>query len=145
MCHSIVLPSGSLVFISLFIITGAIVGVACPARCIFLPESAIDSMLVLVGLGGVLIWFIKLILGLIVLILLSIAPNHHSHLFSLPPILFYNMLSLDVPLYLLSRFCSREWNCSPKSSSRTLFSALLGCFLMRRVSLVAPAWSLWSQ
>ena len=47
------LSSGSLDFISLSIITGAIVGVACIDRCIFAPEYAIASMLVLVGLGGV--------------------------------------------------------------------------------------------
>ena len=50
---SIVLPSGSLAFILCSIFTGAIVGVACLARCIFAPESAIASMLVLFGLGGV--------------------------------------------------------------------------------------------
>ena len=49
----IVLPSCSLAFISLSIITGAIVGVACLARCIFATDSAIASMLLLVGLGGV--------------------------------------------------------------------------------------------
>ena len=85
---SIVIPSVSLSFISLFINTGTIVGVACLARCIFAPESAISSMLVLVGLGGVLILFIKLILGLLILILLYIAPNCHSHPFSLTPIIF---------------------------------------------------------
>ena len=58
---SIVLPSVIIDFISLSIITGAIVGVACVARCIFVPDSAIASMLVLVGLGGVSIGFIKLI------------------------------------------------------------------------------------
>ena len=53
MCvYSIVVTYGSLAFISFSIITGAIVGVACFARCIFAPESAIDSMLLLVGLGG---------------------------------------------------------------------------------------------
>ena len=56
------LPFGSLDFISLSIITGAIVSVACLARCIFAPESAIYSMFVIVGLGGVSIRFIKLIL-----------------------------------------------------------------------------------
>ena len=50
---SIVLPSGSIDYISFSIITGAIVGVACLARCIFAPEFVIASMLVLVGLGGV--------------------------------------------------------------------------------------------
>ena len=46
---SIVLPPSSLAFISLSIITGAIVEVACIDRCIFAPESAIAFMLVLVG------------------------------------------------------------------------------------------------
>ena len=50
---SVVIPSGSLDFISFSIITGAIVWVACLARCIFAPESVISSTLVLVGLGGV--------------------------------------------------------------------------------------------
>ena len=49
---SIVLPSGSLAFISVSIITGAIVVVVCRARCIFVPESAIASMLVVVGFCG---------------------------------------------------------------------------------------------
>ena len=49
----IVLPYGSLALISLSIITGAIVEVACLARCIFVPESTIASMLVLFGLGDV--------------------------------------------------------------------------------------------
>ena len=48
---SIVIPSGSLDLISFTIITGA--GVACLAMFIFAPGSAIASMLVLVGLGGV--------------------------------------------------------------------------------------------
>ena len=50
---SIVLPYGSLGFISLSIITWIIVGVVCLARCVFAPESVIASILVLVGLGGV--------------------------------------------------------------------------------------------
>ena len=54
MCvESVVLPSGSLVFISFSIITGFIVGVACLASCIFAQKSVISSMLVLFGLGGV--------------------------------------------------------------------------------------------
>ena len=85
---SIVLPSGSIDYISFSIITGAIVGVACLARCIFAPESAIASMLILFGLGGVSIKLIKLILGLLISILLTIASNRHLHTFSLPPILF---------------------------------------------------------
>ena len=60
------LPSGSFNFVSFYIIAGAIVGVAFIARYIFAPESEIASMLVLFGLGGVLIQFIKLILGLLI-------------------------------------------------------------------------------
>ena len=81
--YSIVLPYGSLVFILISIIIGAIVGVSCIARCIFAPESAISSMLVLVELSGELIWFIKIVLGLLILILLFIALYRHSHPFSL--------------------------------------------------------------
>ena len=56
MCEdSIVLQSGSLSVISVDIITGAIVLVASFVRYIFAPESAIDSMLLLGLLGGVLI------------------------------------------------------------------------------------------
>ena len=50
---SIMIPFGNLAFIPLSIITEAIVGVACFATCIFTPESAISSMLLLFGLGGV--------------------------------------------------------------------------------------------
>ena len=50
---SIVILYVSLDFISLSIITGAIVGVDCLARCIFAPESVIYIMLVIAGLGGV--------------------------------------------------------------------------------------------
>ena len=50
---SIVLPYGSLAFILLSIITGAVIWVACLARCIFAPEYVIASMLVIVGFGGV--------------------------------------------------------------------------------------------
>ena len=53
--YSIVISYGSLAFILFSIFIGAIVGVACLDRCIFAPESEFDSMLVLVGLGGVLI------------------------------------------------------------------------------------------
>ena len=49
----ILLPSGSFAFILFSMITGDIVGVACLARCIFAPDSAIASILVLVGLVGV--------------------------------------------------------------------------------------------
>ena len=42
------------VLISLhFTITGVVVGVDCLARCLFTPDSEIDSMLGIVGLGGV--------------------------------------------------------------------------------------------
>ena len=51
MCEdSIVLPSGSLTFISFDIITGDIVVVDCFARFIFVPKSALSSMLLLVGM-----------------------------------------------------------------------------------------------
>ena len=50
---SIVLPFSSLAFISFSIFIEAIVGVACLAKCIFAPESAIAGMLVIFGLGGV--------------------------------------------------------------------------------------------
>ena len=53
--ESIVLPYGSLTFISFSIITGGIVGVACLVRCILAPYSTISSMVVLSGLGGLLI------------------------------------------------------------------------------------------
>ena len=89
MCEdSIVLPSGILAVISIDIITGAVVRVACFSRCTFATESEIASMLLLGGLGGVLIQFIKLILGLLISILFIAAPNHHLHPFSLPPSLF---------------------------------------------------------
>ena len=67
MCEdSIVLPSGSLVVISFGIIKGAIVVVACFAICIFAPEFTIARMFLLLSLGGVLIPFIKIILGLLI-------------------------------------------------------------------------------
>ena len=80
MCEeSIVLPSGSLAVILFDIITGFIV---------VAHESTIDSMLLLVKLGEVLIQFIKLILGLLISIIFIATPNRHSHPFSLPPSLF---------------------------------------------------------
>ena len=67
MCEeSIVLPSDSLAVISFDIIAGTIVVVAYFSRCIFALEYAIASMLLLVRLCGVLIKFIKLILGLLI-------------------------------------------------------------------------------
>ena len=50
---SVVYPYDSLAFISFSIITGDIVAVDFLARCIFIPESVIYSMLVIVGLGEV--------------------------------------------------------------------------------------------
>ena len=144
--NSIVLPSGILDFISLSIIIEAIVGVDFIDRCVFAPDSVIAIMSVLVVLGGVLIWSVKLISGLLILILLSISLNRHSHHFSLPHIIFLNRLPLDVPLSLLGSFPSRGWNWSRKYSSRTFFLESLGCFVLRQVLLVAPAWrSSWQS
>ena len=93
------LPFGSLAFIPLSIIAGAVLGVACLARCLFALEYAVACMLILVGLGGVMILFIKLKLGFIILTLLSIAPNRHSYPFSLPPILFLQYSSSWCPTF----------------------------------------------
>ena len=65
--------------------TGVIVVETCLDRCIFTPESAMASMCLLVELGGVPILLIKPSLGVLVLILVIIAPNRHLHPFSLPP------------------------------------------------------------
>ena len=65
--------------------TGVIVVETCLARCIFTPESAMASMCLLVELGGVPILLIKPSLGVLVLILVIIAPNRHLHTFSMPP------------------------------------------------------------
>ena len=49
MCIDSIVPlSGSLAFIYFYIITGATVGLACSAGCIFSPTSVIASMLLLV-------------------------------------------------------------------------------------------------
>ena len=82
--ESIVLPSISIAVISSEIITGAIVVVACFASCIFAPESEISSMLLLGTFCGVQIKFIKIFLGLLISILLNIAPNRHPLHFFLP-------------------------------------------------------------
>ena len=79
----IVLPSGSIAVISFDITTVSIVGVAWFSMCIFAPECSVDSMLLLKWLGGLSIQFIKLILGILLLISFIIAPNHHLHPFSL--------------------------------------------------------------
>ena len=96
---SIVLPSGIHDFISFSIITGAIVGVDCFSRCIFAPEYLIADTLLQFGLGGLLIKYIKLILGLLISILLNITPNCHSQPFSLFPILFLYSYSSWCPDY----------------------------------------------
>ena len=57
---------GSLDVVSFDLIIKAIEVVACFDRCIFVPESAIAIMLLPGRLGGVLIHFIKLILGLLI-------------------------------------------------------------------------------
>ena len=89
MCEdSNVIPSISLAVISFDIITGAIVVVACFARCIFAPNYAIASMFLLGRLGGVLIKCIKLILGLLIKILFIVNPNHNSYPFLILPSLF---------------------------------------------------------
>ena len=51
--------------------------VDCFARNIFAPESAIDSGFLIEELGGALIQFIKIILGLLISIVLIIAPKRH--------------------------------------------------------------------
>ena len=64
--YSILLQSGSLDVISVDIIKEVIVVVACFVRCVFTPDSDITSMLLLGGLGGISIQFIKLILALLI-------------------------------------------------------------------------------
>ena len=89
MCEdSILVPYGILADVSVDINTGAILVVACFARCMFAPESAISSMLLLGGLGGSSKQFIKIILGLLILILFVVSPNRHSHPFLLPTSIF---------------------------------------------------------
>ena len=82
---SIVLPSDSLFVISFENMTWDIVGVGCFDKYMFAPESAIASVYLLRELGWVPVLLIKLILGVLILILFIIAPNRHSHPFSLPP------------------------------------------------------------
>ena len=57
--------------------TGGIFVVACFARCIFAPESTIAGVFLLGEFGGVLIQLIKIISGLLISILLIIAPNRN--------------------------------------------------------------------
>ena len=83
MWASIVISYVSLAVISFDIMTGAIVVVTCFAGCILVPESAIDSVLLLGELGWAPIQFIKLILGLRISILLVISPKRHLHPFFL--------------------------------------------------------------
>ena len=70
------------------IMIGSIVGVASFSRWIFAPDSLIADVKFLGELGGGPIFFIKLILGVPILILFILAPNRHLHPFSLPPSLF---------------------------------------------------------
>ena len=72
---SIVLLYGSLAVMSFEIMTGAIVVVACFSGCISAPESSVFSVYLLGEFGGVTIQFIKLILGLLISMLLLIAPT----------------------------------------------------------------------
>ena len=60
------LPSDNIAIILFDIITGAVLVVACFYRCVFAPDSAIYSILLLVVLGGVWVSFIKLIIGLLI-------------------------------------------------------------------------------
>ena len=85
---SIVLPSRSLAVMSFEIMTGYIFVVAYFDRCIFTPESTIDSVFLLGEFGGFPIRFIKLILGLLISILFIIAHNRHLHPFLILPIRF---------------------------------------------------------
>ena len=66
---------------------GSIFGVIYFARCMFAPESTIASFYLLGEVDGVSILLIKLFLGALILILFITTPNHHSHLFSVPPTL----------------------------------------------------------
>ena len=63
---SIVLPYVSLAVMLSDIMSVAIVLAASLSRCIFSPESAFARMFLLRECGGVLIQFIKIILGLII-------------------------------------------------------------------------------
>ena len=57
--------------------TRVIVVLACFRRFIFAPESTIFNVFLIGEFGGVLIQFIKLTMGLLILILLIVAPNRH--------------------------------------------------------------------
>ena len=84
MCEkSILLPYGILAVVLFGIITESVVVVACFDRCIFAPWSSISGMFLLLGLGGLSIKYIKLILGLLILILLIVSPNRNLYLLSL--------------------------------------------------------------
>ena len=78
---------------------GDIVVVACFARCIFAPEFAIPSVFLLGDFGGVPIKFIKLVFVLLILILLIISPNLHSHPFLLPSICVFLLMLMDLLCY----------------------------------------------
>ena len=85
---SILLTYVSLVVMLFGIMTGSIFGVASFSRWMFAPDSVIADVKFLGELGGGPNFFIKLILGVLILILFILAPNRHPHLFSLPPGLF---------------------------------------------------------
>ena len=82
---SIVLPYGSIAVVSFVITTGAIVVMDCFAMCIFASESVIASVFLLGELGGVLIKFIKRIVGLLITFSFIVVPKRHPHPFLLPP------------------------------------------------------------
>ena len=85
---SSVIPSVSLSVMSFDTKTGVIVVFLVLYICIFAYEYEIDSVCLLGELSGVPILFIKLSLGVILLISFIIAPTCHYHPFSLHPIIF---------------------------------------------------------
>ena len=88
--------------------TGAIVGVAFLDRCMFAPASNISSKYLLGELVGDPILLNKLNLGVLILNLFNIDPNHHFHLFH-PPKYF-----LVVSLTFVYWFPGRSY-CTPMS------------------------------
>ena len=65
----------------------------------FTPESEITIIYFIGELGDVPILLIKLILGVLILVLLIITPNCHSHPLLLPQSIFYNRPNLCVFTY----------------------------------------------
>ena len=107
--NSVVIPSGSLVSVLFYIMTGSIDVVDCLDRCIFAPESAIYRICLLVELVGFPILLIKLISGLLILNLFIISSNPNPHPFSLPPssLLYYAGL-LFMASFLAKKVYFRE-------------------------------------